>query len=231
MIKDIRMCKQCGEVLHISNFRKYYNRKGSYTLCFNCESVNTRYKYLNSKVQRITSIEGTPSQADLDEIATLDSLFETLRSKGLRPPETSETISTRRNEARVNSIAKMMAGRTFQPVAIIPEEPQEVLPVIPFGEYFILPSMPAIVPQDKPEELALPPELAKWLVEPLQEYEPEYLYDDVYDKELQPKFRPIVGQDKTTFLPIYDDTYRSVLVEILKRFDDFEVEYYSREDT
>ena len=70
-----------------------------------------------------------------------------------------------------------------------------------------------------------PAELIKWITEPLTE-DPEYYQEDVYE-ELQAKYRPQVKIDQTTMLPVYDDTYRAVLQEILGRFDAYEDEYYN----
>ena len=58
---------------------------------------------------------------------------------------------------------------------------------------------------------------------------PEYLQETVYES-LKAKYRPQIGVDKQTYLPIYDDTYKNVLNQILRRFDDYE-EAYSLNDT
>ena len=44
-------------------------------------------------------------------------------------------------------------------------------------------------------------------------------------QSLKAKYRPQTGVDKETYLPIYDDTYREVLNQILRKFDDYEEQY------
>lgn len=72
----------------------------------------------------------------------------------------------------------------------------------------------------KKSDAALPEELQFWLDEDLSKYSPEDL-EDVTD-ELLSQFRPEVGVDPETYLPVYDTTYRDALNEIIKRFDDYE---------
>lgn len=58
--------------------------------------------------------------------------------------------------------------------------------------------------------------------------DPEFYYD-LYDEYLLPKYRPVVGIDPETNLPKYDETYKDVLNQILKRIDDYEYEYYKED--
>ena len=82
-MQNVRKCKQCGEVKQLSSefFRKYYgeNAKGFYRICKTCERINNRYKYLTGKGDAAT-------QADLEEIARIEELYDTLRELGLEPP-------------------------------------------------------------------------------------------------------------------------------------------------
>ena len=71
---------------------------------------------------------------------------------------------------------------------------------------------------------AAPPELIKWLTEPLTA-EPEYYQEGVYT-ELSDRYRPQLRIDTDTMLPVYDDTYKEVLHMILERFDAYEDKYY-----
>jgi carboxypeptidase C (cathepsin A) len=92
-MQNVRRCKQCGEVKQLSSefFRKYYgeNARGFYRVCKVCESINNRYKYLTGKGDAAT-------QADLEEIARIEELYNTLRELGLEPPRygarTSSTV-------------------------------------------------------------------------------------------------------------------------------------------
>ena len=74
----------------------------------------------------------------------------------------------------------------------------------------------------------IPAELSRWLTEPLTE-EPEYYQDEVYE-QLKTKFRPKTKIDTGTMLPVYDDTYKSILDKILERFDNYEDTYYDGEE-
>lgn len=74
----------------------------------------------------------------------------------------------------------------------------------------------------------VPAELSKWLTEDLTE-EPEYYQDVVYE-QLKAKYRPVTVIDTDTLLPVYDDTYKTVLDAIIERFDAYEDEYYNKED-
>ena len=82
-MQNIRKCKQCGEVKQLSSdvFRPYYgkNAKGFYRVCRTCERINNRYKYLTGKGDAAT-------KADLEEIARIEELYDTLRELGLEPP-------------------------------------------------------------------------------------------------------------------------------------------------
>ena len=74
----------------------------------------------------------------------------------------------------------------------------------------------------------MPDELKEWLNSEMSVWSeagisPEYLQETVYES-LKAKYRPQIGVDKETYLPIYDDTYKTVLNDILKRFDDYEEE-------
>jgi hypothetical protein len=74
----------------------------------------------------------------------------------------------------------------------------------------------------------VPDELQHWLTVDTQEWKkdnisPEYLQETVYES-LKAKYRPQVGVNKETFVPIYDDTFKAVLNQILRRFDDYEEE-------
>ncbi|MNB67551.1 hypothetical protein D3C75_140390 [compost metagenome] len=70
----------------------------------------------------------------------------------------------------------------------------------------------------------IPHELQHWLSVDLQAFTPEAL-EQVGD-ELMTKYRKTTGVDPITLVPIYDDKYRDILNEILKRFDAYEDIYY-----
>lgn len=70
----------------------------------------------------------------------------------------------------------------------------------------------------------VPAALNRWLVEELTD-EPDYYLDDVYET-LRETYRPCVGIDKDTMMPVYDEKYKAILDRILERFSDYEDSYY-----
>lgn len=75
-----------------------------------------------------------------------------------------------------------------------------------------------------PDTIHAPGELVKWLTEELTE-EPEFYQEAIYE-DLVARYRPQLKIDTDTMLPVYDDTYRGVLQQILARFDEYEDTYY-----
>jgi hypothetical protein len=148
-MQSVRRCKQCGEVKQLSSdfFRPYYgeNAKGFYRVCKTCERINNRYKYLTGKGEAAT-------QADLEEIARIEELYNTMRELGLEPPRYGAgTTST------VHSVVEELLKKKQQQAAERKEQLEEV-----------------------GAETDTPTELLDWLTRPLTE-EPEY-YEDVYFK-------------------------------------------------
>lgn len=79
-----KICKQCGELKPIEQFRKYYGgRKGHYTTCMLCERINSRAKYLYHK-EALTEAEET-------ELAQIEKLYEVERALGMQPPRTTSS--------------------------------------------------------------------------------------------------------------------------------------------
>lgn len=70
----------------------------------------------------------------------------------------------------------------------------------------------------------VPSELLGWLVAPLT-LEPDEYIDDVYERLVE-TYRPCIGIDKSTMMPMYDNKYKAVLDKILERFTDYEDSYY-----
>lgn len=69
-----------------------------------------------------------------------------------------------------------------------------------------------------------PFDLVKWLTKELDQ-EPDYYLDEVYES-LRDKYRPWVGLDKETMVPVYDNKYKAILDRILDRFNEYEDKYY-----
>lgn len=77
------------------------------------------------------------------------------------------------------------------------------------------------------DAVTAPPELLKWLIEPLT-HEPEYYTDEVYE-ELKEKYKPMLSIDEKSMMPIYDTTYQKILDVILERFYEYEDKYYEND--
>ena len=83
-------------------------------------------------------------------------------------------------------------------------------------------------------EITVPDELQDWLDADPQvwrdrELSPEYLQETIYES-LKAKYRPQIDVDRQTFMPIYDDTYKDILNQILRKFDDYEEQYAGEEE-
>lgn len=79
-MQSINKCKQCGEWLPNSKFRKYYHREGASRLCLKCEKINSRAKYLERKGDKATDSE-------IAELSKIHQLYEHQRAAGLNPPK------------------------------------------------------------------------------------------------------------------------------------------------
>ena len=166
----LKKCKQCGEVKPLAEFRKYYHSTGRYTKCKDCERINSREKYLNSKAKL--------SDKEQKELDAIHQIWHYQRLQGLTPPRSRDVIDLE------GMLAKFKQAE-------LPKELNDMLHI----EF---------------------------------DQDPEFYYD-YYDEQLAPKFRPVVGFDAETKLPIYDETYKETLNKILQRIDDYEIEFY-RED-
>ena len=89
---EVKICKQCGEIKPLSQFRKYYGgRKGSYKVCKACERINSREKYLRAKGECMDWDEES-------ELMKIHELYECQRRMGLQPPTRQERSTTLRSE-------------------------------------------------------------------------------------------------------------------------------------
>ena len=81
-----KQCKQCGNILPIGSFRKYYGgRSGTYTKCKTCEKINSREKYLRKK-------GAACSQQETEELAKVHALYELQADRGFSPPRVSSGV-------------------------------------------------------------------------------------------------------------------------------------------
>lgn len=188
-----KVCKQCGKLKPLDNYRHYYGgRTGTYRTCLECERINTREKYLRRKDEN-----GKISATESAELEQIHKLYQVQRAAGLQPPrQKDETSST------MDAVTSMLSEYAAQDDLVA-----------------------NLVDQSSSQASSVPPELSKWLTEPLHR-EPEYYQEDVYE-ELREKYRPMLEINKQTMMPVYDDTYRAILDQILARFDEYEDAYYA----
>ena len=184
---NAKTCKQCGELKPISQYRQYYGgRRGTYTMCKDCERINSREKYLTSKGDART-------EAEEAELRQIHRLYECQLAVGLQPP-----VKQGRRKPLTDDLDSMIRKYT----AI--RDTEEAAPVT--------------------IDTAAPYELTRWLTEPLTK-DPDYYLDEVYE-DLTAKYRPAKGINRSTMMPVYDDTYKDVLDRILERFNEYEDSYY-----
>lgn len=191
-------------------FRKYtYSKKaetaGRYSKCRACEAINQRFAVLK---KRFASGVEMVSTTEAQELSRIKDLFALLDSRGLRVPAYSD-------EART--------------LPLIPENKSTNAIDKLYGFYAELPETIKTRPVstvELPEGLDIPDELKCWLDADMRtwvdnELSPEYLQETVYES-LKAKYRPSIGVDSERLIPVYDDTYKQVLNEILRKFDDYE---------
>jgi hypothetical protein len=189
-----KTCKQCGQIKAIDEFRPYYhkaaNKKAThYRICKGCESINTRFKYLNTKQDK-----STITDREVQELEKINQLFDLLETRGLTPPK-------RAHEDRAVS---SLVDQLLQTHLADAERAAEIT-----------------------GSVSTPAELTDWLLKPLAG-DPDDLEDE-FD-ELERRYRPQTGVDQVTYKPIFDDTYKDVLMKIEDRVEDYRKNYdYSDE--
>ena len=150
------------------------------------------------KYLRKKSDNRTINDSEADELEKIHHLYEVQRAAGLQPP-------------RIQGVTSSIADQLDSMIAMYDEQERAL----------------AIAAEECPTigDKDIPAELQMWRTNELTR-EPEYYQDTVYE-ELREKFRPIKEIDKNTMMPVYDNTYKPILDEILARFDDYEDQYYA----
>lgn len=200
----LKRCKQCGMLKEETCFRPYTHSRGKsepsrYRICRDCESINTTYR----RAREQYDAGGLPmdeSHALGETIDKISRLYAALEAKGLQVPEYGVK---KKKSAAETAVDKLLA--------FYGQQPQEQ-------------ARQSTV--DIPMEIDIPDDLKVWLEQDVNEWNekglsPEYLQETVYES-LKAKYRPQLGYDSERGLPIYDDTFKDVLNQILKRFDDYE---------
>ena len=231
-----KRCVQCGILKQPKAFRPYSHSKGKpaqqvarYRICRECEALNAKYRRAQER-------------GDWDEFERLNDLFKALEELGFRTPRSAKSPS---DTATMDAITRIKAHHGVSVdtrVSRDPEpKPKEVVKLFTFGDdepYMAIevetpePVLKAHYVEEVPE-LRVPSELQHWLdVDPAEwgaaDLSPEYLQETVYES-LKAKYRPQTGVNRDTYIPIYDNTYRTVLNEILRKFDDYEEEMSQRD--
>lgn len=200
----LKRCKQCGMLKEETCFRPYTHSRGKsepsrYRICRDCESINTTYRRAREQYDA-GGLPMSESCALGETIDKISRLYAALEAKGLQVPEYGVK---KKKSAAETAVDKLLA--------FYGQQPQEQ-------------ARQSTV--DIPMEIDVPDDLKVWLEQDVNEWNekglsPEYLQETVYES-LKAKYRPQLGYDSERGLPIYDDTFKDVLNQILKRFDDYE---------
>ena len=187
-----------------SCFRPYTYSRGKsepsrYRICRDCESINTTYRRARAQLDKGGLSLAESSQLS-ETVSKILQLYRALEAKGLQVPEYG---SKKKKPAAETAVDKLLA--------FYGQQPQEQ-------------ARQSTV--DIPMEIDIPEDLNIWLTQDVNEWiekglSPEYLQETVYES-LKAKYRPQLGYDSERGLPIYDDTFKDVLNQILRRFDDYE---------
>lgn len=201
-MSEVKRCVQCGMLKEEGAFRKYTYSKtkgteGRYRICKSCEAINQAYRRAHATIDETGFVniltEGRGKAIEI--IRQTDKLYAVLEARGLRVPP---KVVSRPKEETVNAVDSLL------------EFYEAEVPTISTD----------MIPTDIPDELQswLEADMQEWLDNNLS---PEYLQETIYES-LKAKYRPQVSINKDTFMPIYDDTYKAILNQILRRFDDYE---------
>lgn len=185
-------------------FRPYTHSRGKsepsrYRICRDCESINTTYRRAREQLDKGGLPLAESSQLS-ETVSKILQLYRALEAKGLQVPEYGVK---KKKSAAETAVDKLLA--------FYGQQPQEQ-------------ARQSTV--DIPTEIDIPEDLNIWLTQDVNEWiekglSPEYLQETVYES-LKAKYRPQLGYDSERGLPIYDDTFKDVLNQILRRFDDYE---------
>lgn len=211
---EVKKCVQCNELKSVNEFREYTHSRhkqdktkaSRYRICRDCENINTRY-YRAKAIVDDGIVNGKTIRAT-NEMQKIEELYAALELRGCRTPL-----------ARVEQKTTVLdeVDRLLQKIAL----EDKVLPVV--GKKV------ATVEPARPEEI--PSELSYWLGDEwkAEGLSPEFYQETIYES-LKAKYRPQIGVDKERGVIIYDDTYKQVLNDILRKFDDYEDNYVETDE-
>lgn len=233
---EMKRCKQCGVLKDVGAFRPYtYSKQkgteGRFRICRQCENINSTYRRLVTEREKFRNEETggysfAPHQTAywhslVAEIEKIESIYKLLEARGYSVPTTKQAegpvmLVTPKIDSYLDQLNSFYGVRGG-------EETTEDKPVA------AKPTAPAL----EPEEMDVPSDLQRWLDMRVEDFAmsgltPDYLQETVYES-LKAKYRPQIGTDPATFLPVYDDTYKNVLNQILRKFDDYE-DYFAEQE-
>lgn len=202
-MSNVKRCTQCGilkdeELFRLYTYSRSKNTSGRYRICKSCEAINQAYKRAKQWLEENNNkpdVDAKVVAHNLVIVGKTEQLYKILENKGLRLPVTQEP-----KEEQPTQLEQLLNYYgDFTPAKAI---------------------TPASIAMDTPDELR------EWLEADPQEWKenlisPEFLQETIYES-LKAKYRPQTGVDRSTYLPIYDDTYKDILNQILKKFDDYE---------
>lgn len=195
---EVKRCVQCGMLKDIEEYRQYtYSRNNE-----------TPGRYRVCKACESINASYRRAKASLTE------------QGGLASGAAQKALDTVERTEQLYAVLEKRGLR-------VPKE-NTVTQVSALEQLLNFYQAPIVVPKQSTVAVQIPEELQRWLNADSAEWikaeiSPEYLQETVYES-LKNKYRPQIGVDKETYLPIYDDTYKSILNDILKRFDDYEEE-------
>lgn len=214
-MSEVKRCTQCGLLKDVNEFRKYKyaadkGTEGRYRTCKSCEAINASYNRLKKKLESFRD----PNTKELcysastkfdfyettEALERIEGMYALLEGQGLRVPQ----FGTKRKD--------------------MPEA--SALEAVDKLSSFYGSIRAEVTPHIELPTADVPDELQRWLDADMQDWidaelSPEYLQETIYES-LKAKYRPQISVNKETFMPVYDDTYKTVLNNILRRFDDYE---------
>lgn len=197
-MSEMKRCVQCGLLKEDTAFRKYtYSRTN-----------DTEGRY---RICRSCEAINTAYRRALCQIADECQELPTAASR-----KAHDTID------RTEKLYDVLAAKGLRVPAPQPKTKQED-PVEDLLNFYATETTSTV---DRSTEV--PDELKHWLEEDpsvwrANDISPEYLQETIYES-LKAKYRPQIGVNRDTYVPIYDDTFKKELNDILRRFDDYEEE-------
>lgn len=246
-----KRCQQCGIVKIESEYREYSNAKGRYSLCRDCETLNARYKralkagdtdtvehlgklYRGLEAlgyrtpltrKRATHTDSFPTTAAIDKIMKHHGLEveDVVRQRPIERQVVKPTV------VEATEVTLYDGDGEVAHIIEVPEVPKSSVAAAAQSTSDTADDVPITKVHEIDRPPTIPDELIYWLEVDMAEWHsqdmsPEFLQETVYES-LKRAYRPQLGIDKERYIPIYDDTYKNVLNDILRRFDEYEESY------